>query len=265
MGHDGQHGMLIATWNVNGIRAREAEFLAWLAEVRPAMVCLQETKARRDQLSPALATLPGYHAYWHSAERKGYSGVALHLGVDAFAGEPRFSHPPFDVESRMVTAEVTDAAGPLVVASLYMPNGGKDYPAKIAFILELIRWVRALHASGRRLVLCGDMNVARAEADVHPKLTDPRAIGQSAEERELFQALLDAGLVDVQRVLAPDGEHLYTWWPYWRQHRERNIGWRLDYVLVSGALASGVRDCRIGIDVGKSDHAPVMVDWESTQ
>lgn len=249
--------MLVATWNVNGIRAREAGFLAWLAASRPDVVCLQETKATREQLSPALQTLPGYHVYWHSAPR-GYSGVALHVREHAFTAPPRFSHPALDRESRLVTAEVDTANGPLVLASLYMPNGGKDYPAKIAFMLELLAWIEALHAESKRLVLAGDMNVARHEIDVHEKLRDPRAIGQSHEERAIFQGLLDAGLVDAQRALHPDDHRLYTWWPYWRQHRERNIGWRLDYVLVSRALVPALATCTIAHEVGGSDHAPVL-------
>ncbi|MFO0750684.1 MAG: exodeoxyribonuclease III [Myxococcota bacterium] len=249
--------MLLATWNVNGVRAREAQLLAWLAAARPAVVCLQETKATREQLSPALAELPGYACYWHSAP-KGYSGVALLVARDAFASEPRFAHPAHDRESRLVTAEVDDGDGPLVLASLYMPNGGKDYPAKVAFMGAMTAWVREVHAAGRRLILCGDMNVARADIDVHPKLRDPRVIGQSPEERALFAAMLAEGLVDVQRSQSPDDATLFTWWPYWRQHRERNIGWRLDYVLVSSALAARVGDCAVARDVGTSDHAPVV-------
>ena len=255
--------MLIATWNVNGIRAREGQFLAWVDTLRPSVVCLQETKATREQLSPALLDLPGYDTYWHSAP-KGYSGVALHVRRDAFAAPPVFEHPGHDVESRLVTAEVPGPEGPLLLASLYMPNGGKDYPAKVAFMRDMIGWVRAVHGGDKTLVLCGDMNVARAEIDVHPKLRDPRAVGQTSEERDLFAAMLDAGLVDVQRAQAPDDDALFTWWPYWRQHRERNIGWRLDYVLVSKPLAPRMGPVGIGLTIGTSDHAPVTSDlhWQ---
>ncbi len=252
--------MLIATWNVNGMRAREEQFLAWLARAAPAVICLQETKATPEQLSPALRELAGYVCYWHPAP-KGYSGVALHLRREVFASEPVFSHPALDRESRLVTAEVVFGDTPLTLASLYMPNGGKDYPAKVAFINALSEWVREVHASGRQLVLCGDMNVARAAMDVHPKLRDPGVIGQSLAERHLFSHLLAGGLVDMQRALAPDDASLFTWWPYWRQHRERNIGWRIDYVLVSTALAARVSDCRVLVDVGTSDHAPLVATF----
>jgi len=249
--------MLITTWNVNGMRAREAQFLAWVASAAPAVICLQETKALREQLSPALRELPGYWCYWHSAP-KGYSGVGLHIRRDAFIGEPVFGHPAHDFESRLATAEVMLGATPVTLASLYLPNGGKDYPAKIAFLQAMANWVREVHASGRQLILCGDMNVARAVMDVHPNFRDPQVIGQRLEERQLFSHMLAGGLVDMQRTLHPDNAELFTWWPYWRAHRQRNIGWRLDYVLVSQALAGRVSACRVLTEVGTSDHAPVV-------
>lgn len=252
--------LLVVTWNVNGVRAREAQLLAWLGEARPAVLCLQETKATPAQLSPALCALPGYACYWHAAP-KGYSGVALHLRQDVFDGPPAFDHPDHDVESRLVTATARwpGAARPITFASLYMPNGGKDYGAKITFMRAMIAWVREVRARGDELVLCGDMNVARGPIDVHPKLRDPRVIGQSDEERGLFGEMLAAGLVDVQRERAPADDTLFTWWPYWRQHRERNIGWRLDYTLISPALSARVTGCEILRAVGTSDHAPVAV------
>jgi len=250
--------MLIATWNVNGIRAREEQFLAWIAAAKPAVICLQETKAQPEQLSQTLCRLAGYDCYWHPAP-KGYSGVGLHLRTDAFTSAPIFAHPAHDFESRLVTADVEYANRKLTFASLYMPNGGKDYPAKVAFMKAMIAWVREVRESDRDLVLCGDMNVARASIDVHPKLRDPTVIGQSQEERGLFSDLLVAGnLVDMQRALEPDNTELFTWWPYWREHRARNMGWRLDYILSASALASRISDCRVLVEIGTSDHAPVV-------
>jgi len=244
----------VATWNVNGLRARREQFLAWLAEDRPSVVCLQEVKAAPSQLPEDLVTLDGYWSAWHGAG--GYSGVGLHLRRDVFAQEPAFSHPSFDHETRIVTAE----AGDLTVASVYVPNGGKDFAAKITFLERMRDWAGELHAQGRRLLLCGDLNVTRTDQDVHPKERKPRAIGQRPEERELLAQLLAQGLVDVGRTLDPDNEGLFTWWAPWRDMRRRNIGWRIDYVLASTPLAARATTARVLTGVGTSDHAPVMVE-----
>lgn len=244
--------MKIATWNVNGIRARATQFREWLDRDRPDVVCLQELKAEANQI-PEECKAPDYHAYWHT--RKGYSGVSLQVRKDLFAVDPVFSHPPFDFESRIVLAEL----GNLVIASVYVPNGGKDYPAKIDFVHRLIDWSRQQVSGGRDVVVCGDMNIARAEMDVHPKERKPEAIGQRPEERALFATLLESPLVDVGRTLDPDNADLFTWWAPWRNLRARNIGWRLDYQLVSPALAARASSCVVQADVGTSDHAPVIM------
>src|SRR5207302_1152204 len=125
----------------------------------------------------------------------GYSGVSLLIRKELVASDPVYSHPPFDFESRMVQVEL----GRLVIATVYVPNGGKDYPAKLNFLTRLTDWARQLHAEGRELLLCGDINIARTEMDVHPKERKPDAIGQRAEERALFAALLGTGLADLGR------------------------------------------------------------------
>ncbi|MFN2570850.1 MAG: exodeoxyribonuclease III [Gemmatimonadales bacterium] len=244
--------MKIATWNVNGIRARAAQLCEWLQRDQPDVVCLQELKAAAAQI-PAECKLDGYHVFWHSL--KGYSGVSLHIRKELFAVDPVFSHPPFDMESRIVQVE----HGNLVIASVYVPNGGKDYPAKLDFVTKLATWARQLHADGRDLVLCGDMNIARAEMDVHPKERKPNAVGQRQEERALFDTLLGEHLVDLGRKFDPDNPNLFTWWAPWRNLRARNIGWRLDYVLASPAVAERAISCVVQADVGTSDHAPVVM------
>ena len=244
--------MKIATWNVNGIRARQAQFCEWLARDRPDIVCLQELKAEPAQVPPQ-CQLEDYHVYWHGM--RAYSGVSLHVRKDAFDAEPAFSHPEFDIESRIVQA----AIGARVFASVYVPNGGKDYAAKLAFMKSLVAWAARLHAEGRELVLCGDINIARSEMDVHPRERQPDIIGQRPEERALFEALLASPLVDVGRVLDPDNANLFTWGPPWRNMRQRNIGWRLDYVLVSPSVAARASSCKVLADFGTSDHAPVLM------
>jgi exodeoxyribonuclease-3 len=243
--------MKIATWNVNGIRARQAQFCDWLERDRPDVVCLQELKAEPAQI-PEQCKVADYHTFWHGM--RAYSGVSLHIRKGAFETEPVFSHPEFDMESRIVQAEL----GKLVLASVYVPNGNKDYPAKVDFFRKVIAWARRLRQEGRDLVLCGDMNITRTEMDVHPKERKPGLVGQRPEERELFGKLLQ-DLVDVGRELRPDDASMFTWWAPWRNLRQRNIGWRLDYILASPAVAAGAQSCPVLAEVGTSDHAPVMM------
>ena len=159
------------------------------------------------------------------------------------------------MESRIVQVEVDK----LVLASVYVPNGGKDYEAKLTFMTKLAAWARQLHEDGHELVLCGDLNITRTDMDVHPKERKPGLIGQRLEERELFEKLLGEHLVDVGRALDPDNPNLFTWWAPWRNLRQRNIGWRIDYILASPAIAGRAASCAVLADVGTSDHAPVMM------
>jgi len=241
----------IATWNVNGIRARSSEVLRWIDREEPDVICLQEIKASPDQVPDPLASVAGYHCHWHG--HKGYSGVALLLRAARYPGAPAFDHPAFDHENRIATA----ALGDVVVASVYVPNGGKDLAAKMTFLHELVAWAGELEADRRHLVLCGDFNVARTDLDVHPTLRK-QVIGQSAAERALIEALFGYGLVDVARRVDPDNDRLFTWWAPWRNHRQRNIGWRLDYIAASAALVDDTVHCATYRDVGTSDHAPVI-------
>ena len=248
--------MKVATWNVNGIRAREKQLAEWLARDRPDVVCLQELKAERSQI-PEQPELEGYHRYWHGL--RAYSGVALHVRKGLLGAEPAFSHPDFDMEARIVQAQL----GNLVLASVYVPNGGKDYEAKLQFMVRLAAWARQIAREGRDLVLCGDLNITRSDLDLHPKEVKPGMIGQREEERDLLEQLLGDRLVDVARALAPDNPGLFTWWAPWRNMRQRNIGWRIDYILASPSIASRATSCQVLAEVGTSDHAPVMLTAES--
>jgi len=249
--------MKVATWNVNGIRAREAQVRDWLASGRPVAVCLQEIKAKPDQIPELLFETEGYWCYWHGAG--GYSGVALHLRKELCEARPTFGHPAFDHETRIVTAEIGD----LTIASVYVPNGGKDYAAKLRFLEALSAWAGEVRAAGRRLVVAGDLNVALTDRDVHPKELKPGVVGQRDDERALLRGLIGQGLVDVGRAMDPDNEGLFTWWAPWRNLRQRNIGWRIDYLLASEALAGTATQSVVRADVGTSDHAPVVVTFGS--
>jgi exodeoxyribonuclease-3 len=242
----------IATWNVNGIRARQAQVQEFIDREAPDVLCLQETKASIDQLPVWLCDIEGYWCYWHGG--KGYSGVGLHVRRSRAPERPGFEHPDFDYEHRIVTVRLPEAT----VASVYVPNGGKDFAAKMRFLEALERFAAAHARAGTPLVLCGDLNVARTDIDVHPKERKPQAIGQLPEERALIEAIIGHGLVDVHRMMEPGNAELYTWWAPWRNMRQRNIGWRLDYVLASAALAARATSCVVHREFGTSDHGPVV-------
>ncbi|HET7219591.1 MAG TPA: exodeoxyribonuclease III [Vicinamibacterales bacterium] len=246
----------IATWNVNGIRARLDQVQDWVVREQPDVLCLQEIKASPDQIPMFLCDLEGYWCYWHGA--KGYSGVGLHVSKQLSAERPAFAHPAFDYENRIVTVGLPDAT----VASVYVPNGGKDFPAKMQFLTALEQFASDHQRDLKPLVICGDLNVARTDMDVHPKERKPRAIGQLPEERALLERIIGHGLVDVGRALEPNNDQMFTWWAPWRDMRKRNIGWRLDYVLASQPLFERIKSSRVAHDFGTSDHAPVVAAFE---
>jgi exodeoxyribonuclease-3 len=284
----------VATWNVNGIRAREAQFVEWVRRDCPDVVCIQELKATPEQLGETLTMLPEYWNYWHGGP-KGYSGVSLHFRKASFATRPQFGHPDFDVECRVVqgkvgstpersegaaankvgsTPERSEGAaankiasmperseGALVVASVYVPNGGKDYAAKLKFLEAMHAYIDGVHGAGETLILCGDLNVARTDADVHPKERKHGAIGQRDDERQLFERILARDLVDVARVFDPSNDRLFTWWPPWRGLRQKNQGWRIDYILASADRGLTPTECKVLAEVGTSDHAPVIATF----
>lgn len=249
--------MKIATWNVNGIRARQAQVQEFIDTEQPDVLCLQELKASPDQLPVWLCEIEGYWCYWHGGP--GYSGVGLLVRKATFPDRPEFHHPDFDFEHRIVTATLPG----LTVASVYVPNGGKDFPAKIRFVEAMVALAADYEASGNPLVLCGDMNIAPTELDVHPKERKPNSIGQLPEERALFARLAGHGLVDVHRKMEPDNADLFTWWAPWRNMRQRNIGWRLDFILASGAIGDRTVSCVVRREFGTSDHGPVIAVFGS--
>ncbi len=247
--------MKIATWNVNGIRARESQVRDLVERERPEFVCLQEIKASSIQVPISLCQMEGYWCYWHGG--RAYSGVGLHVRKE-LCEKPEFSHPSFDYENRIVSVQL----GNMIVASVYVPNGGKDFPAKMRFLTAVEEYVEESHAAGRELLLCGDLNITRTDMDVHPKERKPHCIGQLPEERDLLERILGKGLVDVGRALDPYNDQLFTWWAPWRNLRQRNIGWRLDYILATKTLAEKASSCSVLAQVGTSDHAPVVAAFE---
>ena len=247
--------MKIVTWNVNGIRARHAELQTLIDTEVPDILCLQEIKANPSQVPDLLVSATDHWSYWHGSG--GYSGVALIVRHGFVTERPAFHHPSFDMEHRIVVADL----GAFLMVSVYVPNGGKDYEAKLTFFSALSAWVTETIASGRDVVVCGDLNIAREDRDVHPKERKPNQIGARPEERALLGRMLDAGLVDVGRTLDPDNNELFTWWAPWRNLRQRNIGWRIDYVLATSGVAARASTAVSRRDFGTSDHGPLIVQF----
>lgn len=252
--------MRIISWNVNGIRAVERKgFLDWLAETEPDILCVQETKAHPEQLSKKLRQPAGYQSYWHSAERKGYSGVAT------FSREPLtvqygFGLTEFDSEGRVLISEHEV----FLLLNCYMPNGGMgperlDY--KLRFYAALLDYCDELHAAGKQLIICGDVNTAHKEIDLARPKENEEVSGFMPVERAWIDEYLVHGFVDAFRAFNAEPEQ-YTWWSYRTRARDRNIGWRIDYFLVSEGFMPRVADCFIMADVPGSDHCPIVLDLD---
>jgi exodeoxyribonuclease-3 len=243
--------MRLVSWNVNGIRAAIRNgFWEWLAADAPDILCLQETRIQPEQISEDMHRPPGYHTFWHSAERKGYSGVATFCRDE----------PHFDDEGRVLVTE----HGDFTLVNAYFPSGRRGHERvtfKLAFYDVLLDFCSNLRAIGRRLVVCGDFNTAHQPIDLARPNQNQKTSGFLPEEREALAHWLEMGFVDAFRHLHPDLE-AYTWWTYRFDARARNIGWRIDYFLVAEELMPQVQDVRIRADVIGSDHCPVELQFE---
>jgi exodeoxyribonuclease-3 len=248
--------MKIITWNVNGLRAvLNKGALNWVWNQQPDVVCLQEIKVRPEQLTEAQGIFPGYEVVWNPAERSGYSGVAtflrnpcleLRLGMDA---------PLFDIEGRLIS---TLHPG-FRLLNVYFPSGQRGRERveyKLQFYAHLLAVCDALHRNGQNLIITGDFNTAHMPIDLRNAKQNMRTSGFLPEERAWVQRFLDHGFVDIFRQLYPERIQ-YTWWTYRLGARERRVGWRIDYFLVSEALVARVRDVIIHEEVLGSDHCPV--------
>lgn len=257
--------MRIVSWNINGIRSvLERGFLDWLAAETADLICLQEVKSAPGQIPPVLRDHPRWSAHWHFAERPGYSGTGLLVRrgslAEPFFVERGFGHPRYEAEGRTLVAELGD----LLLVGAYFPKGYADDPERLAFkadyTRDMVAWVRARHAEGRAVVLCGDLNIAHRDIDLaHPR-ENRRTSGFLPEERAFWDDFLAAGLHDVFREQHPDEPGHYTWWTHHASARARNLGWRIDAFLVSRSLLPRVRDASIHPDVQGSDHCPISLD-----
>jgi len=248
--------MNIVTWNINGVRAALGKgALEWVWEHSPDVLCLQEVKARPDQLNEEQAGFLKYPYVWNPAEKAGYSGVATFFKEEPLNVQMGLGDPKFDVEGRVIS---TLHPG-FRLFNIYFPNGQRGHDRveyKLEFYATLLKLCNDLHKKGENIVITGDFNTAHMPIDLKNPKSNEKTSGFLPEEREWVQKFLDNGFVDIFRKLYPDREQ-YTWWTYISNARARNVGWRLDYFLISEALVPRVKDVVIHDDVMGSDHCPV--------
>ena len=247
--------MKMISWNVNGLRACMGKgFLSFVQEQSPDILALQETKMQPHQ---ADVPLEGYHQFWNSAEKKGYSGTALFLKREPLNLFYGLDHPEFDCEGRVITAELDD----LYFVTVYSPNAQEELKRidyRMAFEEALRAYLVALDQK-KPVVLCGDLNVAHQEIDLKNPGPNRGCAGFSDQERAMMTELLQSGFTDSFRALYPEVTGAYSWWSYRYGARARNAGWRIDYFLVSDRLMARVSDSLILNDVYGSDHCPVCL------
>lgn len=247
----------LISWNVNGIRAGQRKgFLDWLSATSPDILCVQETKAHPDQLDDELRQPEGYHTYWASAEKKGYSGVALYSKTEPLSVQIGLGIEAYDREGRTIVADY----GEFVFIGAYFPNGSRDHsrlPYKMAYYADFLAFCEDLRAQGKSVIFCGDVNTSHQEIDLARPKQNKKTTGFLPEERAWIDEVVAHGYIDTFRHMYPEREGAYSWWSYIGGARSRNVGWRLDYFFVSPDLWPRVDDAQIHQEVLGSDHCPV--------
>ena len=246
------------SWNVNGIRAVEKKgFVDQLLEFDADVVALQETKAQPDQISDNLHKIDGYTSYWHSAERKGYSGVAIYTRVKPLNVLYGMGDDEFDSEGRVLTMELESC----YLVNIYFPNSGdglKRLDYKLRFNDGLLKYAKTLEET-KPVILCGDFNVAHKEIDLKNPKTNVKNAGFTPEERAWMDQFIEAGFVDTFRMFNQEPDQ-YTWWSYRFSARAKNVGWRIDYFCINEPARDMVKKAEILKDVMGSDHCPVLLE-----
>ncbi|NLY35811.1 MAG: exodeoxyribonuclease III [Tissierellia bacterium] len=247
--------MKLISWNVNGLRAvLNKNFLEFIEEENPDVLCLQEIKAQEDQLD---LDLPGYHVYWNSAQRKGYSGTMTLSKIPALSVRTEMGDERFDHEGRVLTTEFED----YFIVNVYTPNSKRELQRldeRMEFE-DLLREYLSKLREEKPVILCGDLNVAHRPIDLNNPDNNRRSAGFTNEERERFDFLLEAGFIDTFRHFYPDTQDAYSWWSYITRARSRNAGWRIDYFVVSEEFLPRIKDAGILSEVLGSDHCPVSL------
>ncbi|MGF3103108.1 exodeoxyribonuclease III [Rossellomorea sp. DUT-2] len=250
--------MKLVSWNVNGIRACVKKgFLDYFQHVDADIFCLQETKLQEGQIS---LELEGYHQYWNYAMRKGYSGTAVFTKKKPLAVSYGFNDDHIEPEGRIITCEFDS----FYLVNVYTPNSKRD----LSRIVERLEWEDTLRKylleldQHKPVVLCGDLNVAHTEIDLKNDKSNRGNSGFTNEERGKMTMLLQEGFVDSFRYIHPTKDDAFSWWSYMSNVRERNIGWRIDYFIVSKRLTPAVKTAEIHTEILGSDHCPVYLELE---
>lgn len=247
--------MKIYSFNVNGLRAiLKKDFLSWVDSVKPDILCLQETKLSDKDFS---IELPGYHQYYSCAQKKGYSGTAIFSKIEPVSVTEGIGVAEHDMEGRTLIAEFEG----FYLISVYVPNSQDelrrlDY--RQVWDKDFEDFVSGLKEN-KPVIFCGDLNVAHEEIDIRNPKTNTRNAGFTIEERNDFSRLLSRGFIDTFRYLHPD-EVKYSWWSYRFKAREKNIGWRIDYFVISDDLKDRLKSAEIHNEVFGSDHCPVSIE-----
>lgn len=251
--------MRLVSWNVNGIRAiLKKDFLVSFAQMEADVLCLQETKAQDDQVLEALSGVSDYHIYTNSAEKKGYSGTAILSKIKPISVEYDLGIEEHDQEGRVIAAEYAE----FILVTVYTPNSGSELKRlgyRQSWDEEFHNYLKQLETR-KPVVVCGDLNVAHQDIDLaRPKPNYNKSAGYMQEEIDGIQHYIDSGFIDSFRLIHPNKEK-YSWWSYRAGARARNVGWRIDYFLVSAVLKDRVKDAEILTEVMGSDHCPVQLD-----
>ena len=249
------------TYNVNGIRAAlTKDWLGWVKSVDPDVICLQETKAQPDQLDTSLFTEMGYKTYWHSAEKKGYSSVAIFSKKEPDHVEYGCGIKQYDAEGRILRADFGDFS----VFSCYFPSGttGEARQSfKMKFLSDFQKYIDDLKKQRPNLLISGDVNICHREIDIHNPISNKDTSGFKPEERAWVTQFLESGFVDSFRHLNKEPKN-YTWWSYRSGARKRNLGWRIDYHLISASLTPKLKRSVILPNAVHSDHCPSLVELD---
>ena len=251
--------MKLISWNVNGVRAVVKKgFLDWLDQAQPDILCLQETKAHVDQLAAEILTDHGYHTYWHSGERRGYSGVATFCKEEPLYVQEGLGIERYDAEGRVLVTEHEN----FLLYNIYFPNGQKDderLQYKLDFYDDLLPIINEQVESGNNVVVTGDWNTAHHPIDLARPKQNVNTSGFMPIEREKLDMYVENGWIDTFRLFHQEGER-YSWWTYRFGARERNVGWRIDYFFVNEGFVDNVEDADIHDEVVGSDHCPVSLE-----
>lgn len=251
--------MKLVSWNVNGIRAAAKNgFLKWFEDEAADVVCLQETKAFPEQLEEQLRNPLKYHSHFHSAEKPGYSGVALFSKKEPLSVRNGIGIPEIDREGRVLIAEYKD----FTLLNAYFPNSQRDHARlgyKLEFCDQMLAFCQKLRKDGKNLVLCGDFNIAHQPIDLKNPKSNENNAGYLPEERAWMTQFIEHGYVDTFRHFEKGPGH-YTWWSYRPGVREKNIGWRLDYHFVNGEFSDRLSKAEHHPQIRGSDHCPVVLE-----